>query len=73
MNEFTTIKVSLNPDSIRMLNLMAEMRGKTISEIVKQAISTESYIYRELQKDSKILVLSKDQKLEELLFKSSDS
>jgi len=49
------------------------MRGKTISEIVKQAISTEAYIYRELQKDSKILVLSKDQKLEELLFKSSDS
>jgi len=68
----TKQKVRLNaelaPDVANALRLLAQDQGVSVSEAVRRAISTETYIYRAQQSGKKVLI-DQDGRLKEVVFR----
>jgi predicted transcriptional regulator len=65
------VKTSLNlPEAaVRALKEIAERRGTTMAEVVRQAIATEKFLVDEVEKGNKILIEDQDKSLRQVVFR----
>jgi predicted transcriptional regulator len=53
---YAKLSVNLSDDLVRILADLARARGTTQTEVLRQAISTEAMLQREVNRKSKILI-----------------
>jgi ABC-type uncharacterized transport system substrate-binding protein len=69
MPEAKRITVSLSPDTVAKLQKIAEAKGITFTEALRQSVATEIYLQSEIENGGKILVQKKDNTLREIVFR----
>jgi hypothetical protein len=62
------ISVNLPDDMVRALKEMADLRGTTVTEVLKAAIGTEAFLADQIKNGAKVLVEEKDKSLKQLVF-----
>jgi hypothetical protein len=67
----TKVKVTVNlPEQVvEDLRAMAEERGTTLTETLKDAVQLEKYIHEETKNKSKVLVQKADKSIHELVIR----
>ena len=70
-NKPSTRKVTVNlPDeTIQRIRAIADKHGLTMTEAIRRAIITESYLEDQIEKGNKILLEKPDQTYSELIFR----
>jgi hypothetical protein len=63
------ITVSLSGDASDLLTKLAQDQGINIEEAIRKAIATEDYLYRARKEGAKVLILTSDKKVREILFR----
>jgi metal-responsive CopG/Arc/MetJ family transcriptional regulator len=63
------VSVSLPLDTIKKLDEIASRHGITMTDAIRRAIYTETYIENEIQQDNKILIQKSDNTLREVVFR----
>jgi predicted transcriptional regulator len=69
MAEKRKVTVNLSPEAVDALNEIADSRGVTLSEALRQAIASEKFLVDEVRKGSKILVERPDQGIREIVIR----
>jgi hypothetical protein len=72
MNDFqkeNTITVSLSGDASELLTKLAQDQGITLEEAMRKAIATEEHLYRARKEGAKVLILTADKEIREILFR----
>jgi hypothetical protein len=62
-------QIALSGDALEHLQQLATSQGITLGEALRKAIATESYLYKEMQAGSKVLLLTADKEVREVLFR----
>jgi predicted transcriptional regulator len=64
------LSVNLSPEVAQVLREMADKRGITVTEALRQAISTEKFISESIEKGEKILIEGpKGKSVRQLIFR----
>lgn len=63
------MSVNLSADVVKALKELAEKRGTTMTEVLRQAIGTEKFIEEVNQDEGKILVEDKKGRVRQLVFR----
>ena len=63
------MSVSLSSDAAELLEWLAVTQGITQTEALRKAIATEAYLYKEIKKGSKTLLLTSDKEVREVIFR----
>ena len=61
--------VNLPQGSIDALSEIAEKRGTSLSEVIRQAIATEKFLFDTNQSGGKILIEEKDKRLKQIVLR----
>jgi predicted transcriptional regulator len=61
--------INLSEDAVRALEQIARDRGETVANVIRKAISTESFLHEATVAGSKILIEDKDRSLRQLVFR----
>lgn len=71
MSENPKVKVSMNllQSDVDALKRLASARGTTVTDIVRQAIAVEKYLFESQQKGEKVLIEDRDKQIRELVMK----
>ena len=69
MAEKTKLTVNLSEEVTATLKALASERGTSVTEILRQAISTEKFLLTEVKEGSKILIKDRDGNMKELLLR----
>jgi hypothetical protein len=62
------LSVSLRPSDLRRVEELAAESGLPINEVIRRALATESFVYRNRHDGRRILVEDRDGKLREIEF-----
>lgn len=63
------MSVNLSADVVKALKELAEKRGSTMTEVLRQAIGTEKFIEEVNEDEGKILVEDKKGRIRQLVFR----
>lgn len=63
-----SISVLLSGDAANLVMKLSQNQNITPEEALRRAIATESHIYGERQQGSKILIVTAEKKVQEILF-----
>jgi predicted transcriptional regulator len=63
------MSVNLSADVVKALKELAEKRGSTMTEVLRQAIGTEKFIEEVNEDEGKILVEDKKGRVRQLVFR----
>lgn len=63
------MKVELSEDAAEILKYLAATQKITLSEALRKAIATEAYLSKEIEQGSKLLLLTSDKEVREVLFR----
>ena len=69
MDNGEKIHETLSVETLRMLELLADLHECTQAEALRRAIATEAFIQREIKNGSKVFVRKPDGELKELFFR----
>jgi hypothetical protein len=69
LGEAVPRQIALSGDALEHLQELATSQGITMEEALRKAIATESYLYKEMQAGSKVLLLTADKEVREVLFR----
>jgi predicted transcriptional regulator len=69
IREPVRLSVNLSPEVAEALRTLAEKKGATISEIVRNAIATEKFLTEEQEKHSQVLIKEKDGSVKQLVLR----
>jgi len=61
--------INLTEDTVRALEKIARDRGETVADVIRKAISTESFLHQAIVAGGKILIEDKDRSLRQLVFR----
>ena len=67
--DITRTKVELSEDAAEILECLAATQKITQSEALRKAIATEAYLSKEIGQGSKLLLLTSDKEVREVLFR----
>lgn len=63
------MSVSLSGDAAQLLEFLANSQGITQNEALRKAIATEAYLYKEIAQGAKVLLLTPDKEVREVVFR----
>ena len=63
------MSVTLSSDAAQLLEWLAATQGITQTEALRKAIATEAYLYKEIKQGSKVLILTSDKEVREVIFR----
>ncbi len=69
MAEKTKLTVNLSEEVTATLKALASERGTSVTEILRQAISTEKFLLTEVKEGGKVLIKDRDGNMKELLLR----
>lgn len=69
MAEKTKLTVNLSEEVTATLKALASERGTSVTEILRQAISTEKFLLAEVKEGGKVLIKDRDGNMKELLLR----
>ena len=61
--------INLSEDAVRALEEIARDRGETVADVIRKAISTESFRHQASTAGSKILIEDRDRSVRQLVFR----
>lgn len=61
--------VNLPDDAIKAIREIAERRGTTMTEVIRQAIATEKFLFDTVQEGGKVLVEDRDKTLKQIVLR----
>jgi predicted transcriptional regulator len=65
------LSVNLPDETVELLKKLAEKRGTTMTQVLKEAVATENFLDNETRQGKKILIEEPDKTLHRLIFKSA--
>lgn len=63
------LNVNLSEDVANALRALADSKGISLTEVLRQAISTEQFLSSEVKDGGKVLIKGSNGKLKELVFR----
>lgn len=71
MGNTTYVKTSLNlpENAVEALKELAQKRGTTLAQVVRQAIATEKFLHDTVEEGGKVLIEDKDKSLRQVLLR----
>lgn len=66
---FKKISISLDWETLEVLEVLANHQNISVSEAIKKAIATEVYLLKEREAGAKVLLHQKDKTWHEIIFK----
>lgn len=63
------MSISLSEKDYEVLQGLAEQQKLSLSEVIRKAIATESYLYNERVKGSKLLLMTQEKEMREVVFR----
>lgn len=63
------LTVSLSGDASNLLTKLAQDQGITLEEAMRRAVATEDHLYRARKEGAKVLILTTDKEVREILFR----
>lgn len=61
--------VNLPDDAIKAIREIAQRRGTTMTEVIRQAIATEKFLFDTMQEGGKVLVEDRDKTLKQIVLR----
>lgn len=62
------VTVNLPEDTVDAIKRIAEERGTTVTEAMRQVIESQRYLQQEIKQGSKVLIEKPDQSLRQVIF-----